>query len=232
LAGKRLPEDIYAENVLTRDLQVRPELAGECLAIIKTNGIYAGILKDSAGETLVDYGAVSDSAPPPKHTSTVAGDAAASAGGPGAGEATGRVFLGYTRASAPVEMLHDTLVALGLEPVDGAVALDGSVAPVSPEVTRAMKQCSAAAIFAAGCDAEDDSQHIDSADQVSMILLGAASLLYGQKVVFIHPETGDGPPSPPGVASVTCQPGRPEAAVLATLQALCEAGAIRAVALA
>jgi hypothetical protein len=129
-------------------------------------------------------------------------------------------------------MRRDPLVALGLEPVDGAVALDGSAAPVSPEVTRAMKQCSAAAIFAAACDSEDHGEHIDSADQISMILLGAASLLYGQKVVFIHPETGDGPPSPPGVADVTCQPGRPEEAVLAALLALCEAGAIRAMALA
>ena len=229
LAGKRLPEDVYAENVLTRDLQVRPELAGECLAIIKANGIYAGILKDSAGETLVDNDAVSDGAAPPKSTATDAVDAAGSVEGRGAGEVPGRVFLGYTRPSAPVEMLRHTLEALGLQPVDGAVALDGSAAPVSPELSQAMKQCSAAAIFAAACDAEDDSPSIDTVDQASLILLGAASLLYGQKVVFIHPEPGEGPPSPPGVASVTCQKGRPEAAVLATLEALCETGAIRAV---
>ena len=229
LAGKRLPEDIYAENVLT-DLHLRPELTGECLAIIKANGMYTGILKESAGETLVDYDAVSASASPPSPTAADSEDAAGSAEAQGAGEATGRVFLGYTSPSAPVDMLRDTLKALGLQPVDGAVAVDGSAAPVSPEVSRAMKQCSAAAIFAAACDAEDDNEHIDNADQVSMILLGAASLLYGEKVVFIRPEAAEGSLSPPGVASVTCERGRPEAAVLATLQALCGAGAIRAVA--
>ena len=232
LAGKRLPEDTYAENVLTRDLQVRPELAGECLAIIKANGIYASILKDSAGVTLVDYDAASNGVAPPKTSATDATHAAGSRERQGAAEVPGRVFLGYTRPSAPVDMFRHTLEALGVEPVDGAVAVDGSAAPVSPEVSRAMKRCSAAAIFAAGCASEDDNSSTHTADQASLILLGAASVLYGQKVVFIHPEHGEGDASPPGVAGVTCQTGRPEEAILAALLALCEAGAIRAVALA
>lgn len=240
LAGKRLPENVYAENVLTRDLQVRPELAEECLAIIRANGVYAGILKDSAGETLVDYQAATDSAPTPKPTVIAeAGESAADAEVIGTGESASRIFIGYigyagnigeTHPSTSVDMLRDTLVALGVEPVDRAVALDGSAALVSPEVSRAMKRCSAAAIFAPGCDGEDEGQHHDYVDQVSMILIGAASVLYGPKVVFIHPGSPEGPPGPPGVVSVNCQPGRPEAAVLATLQALFEAGAIRAVA--
>ena len=228
LAGKRLPEDIYAENVLTKDLHMRPELAGECLAMIKANGTYVGILNDSSGETLVDYDATSEGTPAPDNQEDV--DTARPAESPGVGEAQGRVFLGYTRPSAPVDMLRHTLEALGIRPVEAAVALDGSAAPVSPEVSRAMKRCSAAAIFAAACDAEDDSPSSnDVADQGSLILLGAASLLYGQRVVFIHPEASEGQTSLLGVASVTCHRGRPEAAVLATLHALCKAGAIRAV---
>jgi hypothetical protein len=224
MAGRRLPDDIYSENVLTRELHVRPELAGECLAIIKANGAYASILNESAGQTMVGNDVVRDDTQTPIYEDAF--DAGKPVQDPAPGEAQGRIFLGYTRPSAPLDMLRHVLEALGLEAIDAEIGLDGSTTPVSPEVSQAMRQCAAAIIFAAQQDDQSDIQSTDLADHAALIVLGAASLLYGQKVVFIHSEAGGGPP---GVASVTCHEGRPEAAALATLHALCEVGAIRAV---
>ena len=81
MVGKRPPEGVDAENVRTKDLQVRPELARECLAIIQVNGICAGVLKDWAGGTMVDYGVVRDRRAPPESSATDAADAAASVEG-------------------------------------------------------------------------------------------------------------------------------------------------------
>ena len=58
-AGKRMPEDIYASNILVRDLGVPRELTEECLGIIRRNGLSAGIVFDQAGVLIV--GAVAES---------------------------------------------------------------------------------------------------------------------------------------------------------------------------
>ena len=60
-AGKRMPEDIYASNVLTRDLGVPRELTEECLQIIRRNGLLAGIVFDQSGVLMVGAASVADS---------------------------------------------------------------------------------------------------------------------------------------------------------------------------
>ena len=63
-AGKRMPEDIYASNVLTRDLGVPRELTEECLQIIRRNGLLAGIVFDQSGVLMVGAVSVADSEDP------------------------------------------------------------------------------------------------------------------------------------------------------------------------
>ena len=53
-AGKPLPEIPYASNTLVRELGVRHELAEECLRIIRSNGLLAGIVSDRSGSLFVD----------------------------------------------------------------------------------------------------------------------------------------------------------------------------------
>ena len=66
LDGKRLQEDEYAENMLQRELGIDPELSGECLAIIKANGRYVGILKEVGDALYVDLAAVQAPAAEPE----------------------------------------------------------------------------------------------------------------------------------------------------------------------
>ena len=228
LAGNPLPEGVYAENVLTRELQVRAELARECLGIIKANGLYAGLLKESGDATLVEYDTVLDGLSPGPGDTSSADRVNQSTDGRDAAETSGRIFLGFSRALTAVDMLRETLKTLGLQPVDMAISPDGAAGPLSAEVSGLMKQCSAAVIFAASCDDDGSGATADRVDQASLILLGAASMLYGRRVVFVGPAAGEGPAGPPGTVAVGCHPGRPEATVLATLQALGDAGALRA----
>ncbi len=60
-SGKRMPEDIYASNTLTRELGVPRELTEECLGIIRRNGLVAGIVSDQRGVLMVGGTFVSDS---------------------------------------------------------------------------------------------------------------------------------------------------------------------------
>ena len=53
-AGKPLPEIPYASNTLVRELGVRHELTEECLRIIRSNGLLAGIISDRSGSLFVD----------------------------------------------------------------------------------------------------------------------------------------------------------------------------------
>ena len=53
-SGKPLPEIPYASNTLVRELGVRHELTEECLRIIRSNGLLAGIVSDQSGSLIVD----------------------------------------------------------------------------------------------------------------------------------------------------------------------------------
>tara|TARA_Y100000590_G_scaffold69005_2_gene75252 strand:- start:8402 stop:9448 length:1047 start_codon:yes stop_codon:yes gene_type:complete len=42
--GQKLPPDDFAKNSLVREFGVKPDLTDECLTVLKTNGVYVGIL--------------------------------------------------------------------------------------------------------------------------------------------------------------------------------------------
>lgn len=227
LAGSPLLEDVYAENILARELQVRPELTRECLNIIKANGLYAGLLKEFGDVTLVEYdedfygSSVSKEIPSPRNVIQ-----------PFDGQhetvVSGRIFIGNTRASKTVSMLHETLTALGIKTIDMGITQDGSTGTFNPDVSNLMRQCSLAVIFADGCGDPQGLSNDSRTDQASLVLLGAASMLYGSKVVFVAQTNGETLPLPPGTVTVEYRPSQPEATVLDTIKALGETGALHA----
>ena len=52
-SGKRMPEDIYASNMLVRELGVPRELTEECLGVIRRNGLISGLVSDQSGVLMV-----------------------------------------------------------------------------------------------------------------------------------------------------------------------------------
>ena len=102
-AGKRMPEDIYASNVLTRDLGVPRELTEECLQIIRRNGLLAGIVFDQSGVLMVGAASVADSEDPRGYSTS----ARRGANG-GGGSEDGLASPEYRRADYPDDIPSNT----------------------------------------------------------------------------------------------------------------------------
>ena len=229
LDGKRLPEDTYAQNVLQRELGVRPDLTGECLDIIKANGLYVGILTEYSDGPHVDLagpatpvlqaeGATREAvrAPADAYAQVASGDGAP----PG-----GRVFLGQIGDSEALQLVKATLDEFGI-PYGTAEAEEGDAQPVPAQVSEEMRSCTAAILVFAGDDTPKGKGGPTAGDRV-LYQLGAASVLYGDKVV-VFSEAGlrlAGDVS--GLGKVVYDTAKPQEAGLALIRELHRAGVIK-----
>lgn len=73
-AGKRFPEEEFASNALVRDLSVHPDLAQECLRILRSNSLYVGLATERDDGLFVNpagsSSGVADSEFPPAYDAT------------------------------------------------------------------------------------------------------------------------------------------------------------------
>ena len=182
--GKRLQEDEYAENMLQRELGIHPELSGECLTIIKTNGRYVGILKEVGNALYVNLEAVRASSaeterPITADSAPYRSEEAVQLAAPDTSRT--KIFLGGSGATQALrlarELLDDFDIAYATAE-DGADA--GEVDPLGSHVSEDMQRC-AAAVLVLG-DAGGDGQ--DSLASL-LLLAGAARILYQDAVVLL-----------------------------------------------
>ena len=194
LDGNRLPEDAYVRSVLERDLDVQPSLTEECLRIIVDNGLAVGVLGDVGGSLYVSMSGSHLMEP---------GEDGASQAGPPAGEAVDgvpqspaadvkpqtdrgpgtRIFVGHAGNSDIVEYLKEVLDPFGIPYVVVDSDYDAT-RPLAVEVTDRMRECTAAIlVFAKATDSEWKGRREDKRSQKMMYQLGAASALYGERVV-------------------------------------------------
>ncbi|MBM3935297.1 MAG: hypothetical protein FJ319_13550 [SAR202 cluster bacterium] len=212
LNGKKVPEDQYAQNMLQAELGVPAALTQECLALIKENGLFAGILGQVGGGLYVSvsgaHGRQDLAARPPASAAGTAGHAegvttadqarptdkpqAMPEAGPAAiqaGSAQGKIFVAHGGGGNVVEYVESVLQALGAAYELHEINLENP-APVSQQATRAMRGASAA-ILVTGQAAGIRMQ------QKLMYLMGAAAMLFGDRVVSVEakelvPEYEDG----------------------------------------
>ena len=227
LEGKRLPEDAYAGNMLQRELGVRPDLTVECLAILKANGLYVGILTEHSDGLHVDLTAP---AGPVLQSEGVTREAAYGAPAdtypqttPGGGAPPGgRIFLGHSGDSEAVQLVKATLAEFGI-PYGAAEGDDSDTQPVSSQVSEEMRNCTAAILVFAGDDKPHGKGRKTAGDKV-LYQLGAASVLYGDRVV-IFSEAGSKVTANVSVLSnVVFDRDRPEEAGLALIRGALQGG--------
>ena len=183
--GKRLPEDPYAENMLRRELGLSMDLTGECLNILKANGFFAGILTERGGSVVVR---LMRTPAPTGNVDHAAGDITAAVqptpGQSAVGRSVvGRIFVGNIGAGEAAEFVKGVLEGFGI-PYGTAedVATEGQ--PVAPAVSREMRNCTAA-VLVLGRDGPAGSSGRDRRLQRTLYQLGAASVLYGPRVVVV-----------------------------------------------
>ncbi len=227
--GRQVPADEYARNLVQRELEVHPDLAGECLDIITANGVFVGILRTEAdGTRIVDLegrdcsGAASaapaeaQAAQRPREPSAAPSRAGAPTGAEP--QAEGRIFVGHAGPSAALEAVKDTFSAFDIRYVDSDATSGGGL-PVPPDVAREMRSCTAGVLIFDGGNSDDSSLGYQ---------LGGASVLFGEKVVVLEEQTDeDSHGIDHGLNRVVYQSNRPAQLGLDLLKALAATGVIR-----
>ena len=225
--GRQVPEDEYARNLIQRELEVHPELAGECLDIITANGIFVNILKtEGDGARMVNLGSrgpngapsteLVEAHPPPIKKANPEPNL------PGQtlteqARIEGRIFVGHAGPGMALDTVRSTLTAFNIRFVDSDASSGGGL-PVPTEVALEMRNCTAGILIFGGEKSEASSLGYQ---------LGGASVLFGEKVVVLEEATdSDAELVNLGLNRVPFDSSRPGKLGLDLLKALAAAGVV------
>ena len=229
LDGKAMPRAEYAQNLLQRELDIQPDLSAECLQIAEANGLFVEILRRDASDGLLVTLSTDDNVPTEAVDSAQAVPAYKPTQEPdedGHGPAGGRVFVGSSGDSDAARYVTSVLDEFGVPYSAGAVKPEEGPG-LGEEVSHEMRRCSAAVLVVDGHDGDTQDSIGQGISPAVMYQLGAASVLYGRRVLLVHGE-GDRltPEIDTGLVSIAYQPTFPERAGMALLGALKGLGVI------
>ena len=190
LNGRRLPQSANLHSILQRDLDVRADLTEECLEILRDNGEFTGIISEVEGEHFVNLpeadtapqtgrspGMISAEELPTPYETREQPDTFVLRSAP---SDTKRIFIGHIGESDAAKYVASMLDEFGI-PSAGSQIPEGNTGLLVPqEVSRAMRDSSAAILVFRG---NYDARH--SRDKM-LGMLGAASVLFGSSVVMLH----------------------------------------------
>lgn len=205
----KLPNDTIAVNVL-KSLGLPGDRADAAIEIIKANGSYAGIIRDTPTGPFVNLD--SPGVPRPTATSELANGAdtphledilSSSTGEPAPRATTGfnasipaaapafdakanRVFITHGKQRAVVAQIKELLTFGSFEPVV-SVERESTAIPVPEKVFEDMRSCGAGVLHV-GAEGKyldkDGNEHTKLNDNV-LIEIGAAMALYGKRMILL-----------------------------------------------
>lgn len=232
LNKKRLPEDTYAQNMLNRELNIHPELTNECLNIIKSNGVYVGILKEVDGVLNVDIDQAQQS-PSLQSVSQMTSDTKVESSANKHVEIQGKdirdheVFIGHGGDSNALDVVREIFDEFQILYSDSVTDTEDVNQPISARISNKMQECMAAVIILTN-EQEYQRDLISVGRKIEKILyqVGAAYVLYGEKIVILK-ETGFQPSLMlPGVRIVEFETTKPKDVAFELLKELHKAGII------
>jgi predicted nucleotide-binding protein len=203
----KFPSDTIAGNVL-KSLGLPSDRAQEALDVLKANGRYAGIIRDTPTGLFVnldspavpspattpfqnkeeeDQAARSSSAQPEDHEAPRSPDSAGTAGITAPiDRKNDRVFISHGKQKAIVDQIKELLAFGHFEPMV-SVERESTAVPVPEKVFEDMRSCGAGVIHVTAegkfLDREGN-EHSKLNDNV-LIEIGAALALYGKKVILL-----------------------------------------------
>lgn len=229
LNGRRLPQSANLHSILQRDLEVRADLTVECLDILRSNGEFAGIITEVAGEYCVNLpeagtapqtgrspGMIGAELPTPYETRAQPDTPALR---PALSE-TNRIFIGHVGESDAARYVASMLDEFGILSAGSHIQEDGAGLLMPQEVSRAMRDSSAAILVF-----RDDDDAWRSRDKM-LSMLGAASVLFDDRVVMLHEGGARLSIGADGLNHVDFDHERPGESALNLLVALHKAGVI------
>lgn len=203
----KFPTDVIGVNVL-RTLGVPADRVQASLDIIKANGRYAGVIRETPTGPFVNLDSpgvpaptatpelehdLDDEAPAPEPTTPpaegerapVVVPAPPSVPAPTFDPKTSRVFISHGKHKAIVGQIKELLEFGSFDPVV-SVERESTAIPVPEKVFEDMRSCGAGVIHVAaeGKYTDKDGEHSKINDNV-LIEIGAAMALYGKKVILL-----------------------------------------------
>ena len=197
----KFPGDVIAVNVL-RSLGVPPDRTDKALEILKANGRYAGIIRETPTGPFVNLD--SPAIPGPTTTPAPTEDPPSFAEVPSAESSRAlpssqqptnvaavdpkinRVFITHGKQRAVVNQIKELLAFGSFEPVV-SVERESTAIPVPEKVFEDMRSC-AAGVIHVGNEGKyldrEGAEHTKINDNV-LIEIGAAMALYGKKVILL-----------------------------------------------
>ncbi len=194
LDGKRMPPDQYAKNTLQRESDVRPDLTNECLAIIKQNGRFVGILGEIGGAQYVSLsGAHAPTELPMPGVAVVetleaAGpsvDPVVALGSPATGTRPAKLLISHAGDPGVVEAIRRTFGSFGIA-YASIESEDAVQHPPDRETSEALKSCDAAILILALPEGLPGGSMIEAGNKESTIFMLGAVTLYGDRVVLLR----------------------------------------------
>ena len=197
----KFPTDVIAGNVL-RSMGLPADRIEAAIEIIKANGRYAGIIRETPNGPFVNLDspgvpapAATPSLPEPEAAREDSGvqvkkvihePAAPPAVVPTYDPKTNRVFISHGKERAIVAQIKELLTFGNFEPVV-SVERESTAIPVPEKVFEDMRSCGAGIIHVGGEGKyldPDGKEHTKLNDNV-LIEIGAAMALYGKKVILL-----------------------------------------------
>ena len=185
------PDDEYFKNMLESEFNVPRELVDECITLLTKNGRFTNIIRDVGGAPYVVFAEEPLEAPP----EVTEEEAEKPPVGikkpkiPAPSPVVNQIFVAHGKNTAPLEQLKSILTGFKV-PFKVAIDEPHVGRPISQKVADLMKICtSAIIIFTADeeyTDADGNKTYRPSDNVVYE--LGAASVLYGKKIVILKEE--------------------------------------------
>lgn len=205
--GKKLPEQSFFENAVVRDFDIPREHAKICVSIFKDNMQFVGLIRDIKGSSWLS----SEAAPAPAAPAAEQPEAEeeefediaeqqaqaqppARRNGSSADAARNAIFVGHGKNKKPLEQLKQILEQYHI-PHKVAVDEPNRGRPISQKVAETMKECGAAIlIFTADEELRGENGEVVWKPSDNVVYeLGAASALYGGKIIVFKEEGVDFP---------------------------------------
>jgi len=228
LNGKRIPDEVYARNMLIRELSVHPDLASECLRNIIANGLFSGIIKRDNQQLIIELvdGDITEN-PSDSHSPNFSKSENSNPHRHDPVElhrieSVPRVFIGFFNRSGIVDHVVDRLESLGLGAEWPSLSL-------SANVMKAMQACNSGILVASDMDPDLDTQDAERERKI-WLFLGAATFQFGKKVVLVESSSERSSGLATGLRLVDLEPENLDDTTLGILAALVDVGAIKLVA--
>ena len=201
----KFPNDLIASNVL-KSMSLPADRVASGLEIIKDNGRYAGIIRETPTGPFINLdspgvpaptatpefpgqSSLDTTEPASQETATSAAAVPAAAPAPAAPALTAkanRVFITHGKQRAIVVQIKELLTFGSFDPVV-SVEREATAIPVPEKVFEDMRSCSAGVIHvgAEGKYLDKDGIELTKLNDNVLIEIGAAMALYGKKVILL-----------------------------------------------